>query len=170
MARTTTWLLALALTCTTAAGASAGDGRQASKAQGTGKNDKAQPASTVRPADERERWKWWLYDRAELGITDQQSAAINDIFEANIPRLREARQELERAEEELSRTIKEHKADLATVSLLLDRTESARSQHNKLRTLMLYRIHALLSEEQRVKLEALRARNAGRSDRPGERR
>ena len=108
-----------------------------------------------------------MYDRAELGITDAQSAAINDIFETTIPRLREARQDLERAEQDLSRTIKEHKADIAFVSLQLDRVESARSHHNKMRSLMLYRIHALLSEEQRVKLEAVRARqNAKRGERP----
>ena len=172
MARTTTWLLALVLTCTTAAAAQRDRDRtgNAVKAQGSSTNGKAQPAS-ARPGDDRERWKWWLYDRAELGITDAQSAAINDIFEANIHKLREARQELDRAEQELSRTIKEHTADIATVSLLLDRVESVRSQHNKLRTLMLYRIHALLSAEQRAKLEALRARqNAARGNRPGDRR
>ena len=173
MARTTTWLLALVLTCTPAGAAALsgrGAGEQAARAQGGPRTDKAQPAA-ARPADDRERWKWWLYDRAELGITDQQSAAINDIFEANIHKLREARRQLDEAEAELSRTIKEHTADLATVSLLLDRVESARSHHNKLRTLMLYRIHALLSADQRAKLEALRARqNAGRGDRPGDRR
>ena len=173
MARTTTWLLALVLTCTTAAAAPQRDRDRtgdAAKAQGSSSKGKAQPAS-ARPGEDRERWKWWLYDRAELGITDAQSAAINDIFEANIQKLREARQELDRAEQELSRTIKEHTADIATVSLLLDRVESVRSQHNKLRTLMLYRIHALLSAEQRAKLEALRARqNAARGDRPGDRR
>ena len=72
---------------------------------------------------------------------------------------------MDRAEDELSRTIKEHKADIAVVSGLLDRVESARSQHNKMRTLMLYRMHLLLSAEQRTKLEALRARReADRKD------
>jgi Spy/CpxP family protein refolding chaperone len=108
--------------------------------------------------DERERWKWWLYDRTELGITDQQSASINAIFESTLPKLRETRQELDRAEEEMARIIKEHKADLAVVSGQLDRLESARSLHNKTRTLMLYRMHLLLSADQRTKLEALRAR------------
>lgn len=175
MGRTTTWLLAFVVTCTPAATARAEDGqgqvRAATSSQDSTRSGTEGPrAATGRPTDDRERWKWWLYDRAELGISDAQSAAINEIFEENIPRLREARQELDRAEKELSRTIKEHKADIATVSLLLDRVENARSQHNKLRTLMLYRIHALLSADQRAKLEALRARqNASRGGRPSER-
>ena len=78
---------------------------------------------------------------------------------------------MDRAEEEMSRIIKEHKADLAVVSGQLDRLESARSQHNKTRTLMLYRMHLLLSAEQRTKLAALRARrDADRRNRPGFRR
>jgi Spy/CpxP family protein refolding chaperone len=120
------------------------------------RKDKPQGAS-ARP-DERERWKWWLYDRAELGITDKQSAEINQVFETVIPGLRASRQELEQAEKELARAIEEHKADVAAISLLVDRVENARSQNNKMRVLMLYRMHLLLSAEQRVKLDALRAR------------
>ena len=167
MARQTTWVLALLVTCV-----AAGDGSRRQCAQQvrpssqTGAKDtkdskdrdgKDKPSAAAKP-DERERWKWWLYDRAELGINDHQSASINAIFESTLPKLRETRQELDRAEEEMSRIIKEHKADLAVVSGQLDRLESARSQHNKTRTLMLYRMHLLLSAEQRTKLEALRAR------------
>lgn len=175
MARMTVWLVALLLTCTSGAAAALPGGverqerpeRAVQDAKAPHGKDKAQPAAANRPRDDR--WKWWIHGRDELGITDQQSATINEIFEATVPGLRAAGQELERAEEELSRTIKEHKADIAVVSLQLDRVESARSHYNKTRTLMLYRIHALLSPEQRVKLEALRARqNASRGDRPSQ--
>ena len=181
MARQTTWVLALLLSCVTgatAAGTAEDQARPAPKApaakasQDKDSKDKAQPA-TPKP-DDRERRKWWLYDRAELGITEQQSTTINQIFESTIPKLRETRQELDRAEEELSRTIKEHKADIAVLSGMLDRVESARSQYNKTRVLMLYRMHLILSAEQRTKLEALRARmDQDRRDRepqPGFRR
>lgn len=157
MARKFSWVLALLLTCAPASAAPSGDQGRTDKPQSAGKDDKDKQAPSNGPTD-RERWKWWLYDRAELGITDQQSKDINQIFESTLPKLRETRHEMERAEEELSRTIKEHKADLATISLLTDRVESARSQNTKLRVLMLYRIDLLLSPEQRVKLEALRAR------------
>ncbi len=163
MSRQTAWVLALVLTCTPVLGASAprsaspvnSDQTQAKPPTKDG-NDRAQPVSGA-PTD-RNRWKWWLYDRAELAISDQQSQAISQIFEATIPKLRETRQELDRAEDELSRTIKEHKADLATISLLIDRVENARAQYTKMRVLMLYRMHLLMSAEQRGKLEALRAR------------
>ena len=172
MARQTTWVLALFVICVSAATATASDrGRQArpGSVQGASKDNKDnkdKSPSAVKP-DDRERLKWWLYDRAELAITEQQSRDINQIWESTIPKLRDSRQELVRAEEELSRTIKEHKADIAAVSGLLDRVESARSQHNKTRTLMLYRMHLLLTAEQRTKLEALRARqDAERKDAP----
>ena len=170
MARQTVWVLALALTCAPAsvalaAGAAPGQNR-ADKAQGKDQKD-----ASPRGAEDRERWKWWLYDRAELGITDQQSQEINEIWEATIPKLRESRHDLERAEGDLSRAIKEHKADLATISMLVDRVESARSQNTKMRVLMLYRVHLLLTPEQRVKLEALRARqDAERGARDKDRR
>lgn len=171
MSRQTVWLLALLLTCTPAAASARENPGTTDKtdraAQGSRKDEKAKPQPVAASRTPDDRWKWWLYDRAELGITDQQSKAINDIFEATIQGLRAARHELDRAEEELSRTIKEHTADIAVVSLQLDRVESARSQHNKMRTLMLYRIHALLTPEQRAKLQELRARqNPGRGDRP----
>ena len=129
-----------------------------------GKNGKDTAAAPS--ASERERWKWWLYDRAELGITDQQSTAINAIFESTIPKLRESRRELDTAEDELARTIKESKADPSVVSAQLDRVQSARTMHDKTRVLMLYKMHMLLSAEQRTRLEALRARqDAARKDR-----
>ena len=172
MARQTVFVLALVAACA-GSPAAAGQGRpEKAGGQSSPKGDGPRTAAN-KPADDRERWKWWLYDRAELGITDQQSQAINDIFEATIPRLRASRQELDAAEKELSRTIKEHTADLAVVSLQLDRVENARSHHSKLRTLMLYRMHLLLSADQRGKLEALRARrDSDRRDRdaqPGHR-
>jgi len=170
MGRQTTWVLALFVTYAPLVGAAVHEQQvRPSAAQGPVKDgkdkDKAQPQG-AKP-DDRERGKWWLYDRVELAINDQQSRDINSIFESTLPKLRETRQELDRAEEELSRTIKEHKADLTVVSAQLDRLESVRSQHNKTRTLMLYRMHLLLTPEQRTKLEALRARQeALRKDAP----
>lgn len=181
MGRQTIWVLALFMSCVPAALSAAPPEQQARPAasQTPAKDNKDRDTSKDKPQngpkpEERERWKWWLYDRAELAISDQQSAAINQIFESTIPKLRETRQELDRSEEELSRTIKEHKADLAVLSGQLDRVESARSQYNKTRVLMLYRMHLLLTADQRTKLEALRARmDPGRGDRnpaPGFRR
>jgi len=179
MARQTSWVLALVLSCVPAIAGADGQTRD------QGKTDKPSPqtqaaAKTPAPTltDDRERFKWWLYNKAELGITDQQSAEINQVFETTISRLRDARQQLDKAEDELSRMIKEHKADVATLSVQLDRVESARSIHNKTRTLMLYRMHLVLTADQRQKVQAWRERqDAQRKDKennkesaPGHRR
>jgi Spy/CpxP family protein refolding chaperone len=114
-----------------------------------------------RPSDGRDgkdRWKWWLYDRAELAITDRQSADIDRIFEETIPGQRAKREELERLEAALAVVVKENRADVGTVAQKVDRIESVRAELNKTRTVMLYRINLLLTPEQRAKLERLRAR------------
>lgn len=172
MARQTAWVLALAITCVPVLTATEqkGDQNRSDKPQPPTSTAKDKPSNASAATDDRERWKWWLYNKAELGITDPQSSQINQIFEATISKLRDARKELDRAEQELSLAIKEHKADLATISGLLDRVESARSIHNKTRTLMLYRMHLVLSAEQRQKLEVWRERQAERKDREAERK
>src|SRR3954452_24709925 len=99
MGRQTIWVLALLVTC--APDARAAHDQQvrppAPPAAAKDAKDKDKP----QPGDDRERWKWWLYDRAELAITDQQSKDINAVFESTLPKLRETRQELDRAEEEM---------------------------------------------------------------------
>jgi Spy/CpxP family protein refolding chaperone len=152
MARQTVWALALVLACTPALGASASSHDQ----------DRPQKAASKDGERQRDRWKWWLYDRVELGITDQQSAAINSIFESTITKLRETRQAADRAESELSRTVKEGAADLTVVSQLVDRFEAARSENNRIRVLMLYRMHRELRPDQLQKLELVRARQEAR--------
>jgi Spy/CpxP family protein refolding chaperone len=154
MARQTVWAFALLLACTPALDASASNQRQ-------DKPEKAASKDGDR-REQRDRWKWWLYDRAELGITDQQSAAINDIFESTISKLRETRQAADRAESELSKTVKEGVADLTVISQLVDRFEAARSENNKIRVLMLYRMHRQLRPDQLQKLELVRARQDAR--------
>jgi Spy/CpxP family protein refolding chaperone len=103
----------------------------------------------------RDRWKWWLYDRAELGITDRQSADIDRIFESTMPAQRAKREELERLEAQLAVMTSENKADVTTVQAQVDKVENLRAEMNKTRTVMLYRINLILSPEQRVKVREL---------------
>jgi P pilus assembly/Cpx signaling pathway, periplasmic inhibitor/zinc-resistance associated protein len=115
----------------------------------------------------RDRWKWWLYDRAELGITDKQSAEIDKIFESTMPQQRAKREELERMEAVLANLTTENKADVSTVAVQAEKVESLRAEMGKTRTVMLYRINLLLSPEQRVKVKALiDKRNAERGRNP----
>jgi Spy/CpxP family protein refolding chaperone len=96
--------------------------------------------------------------RLEIGITDQQSASIEQIFSQTVPSLRDAHKELDALEAVLSRTIQENTADLMTVSQQVDKVEAARSAYNKARTVMLYRINLVLSPDQRTKVKALNDR------------
>lgn len=100
--------------------------------------------------------KWWVDEplRTELGITDQQSAAVEQVWQQTIPKLREARQRLDQLEAQLSQMIL-NAVDEATLVSQIDKVESTRADANKARMLMLYRMNRVLTPEQRVKVKAI---------------
>ena len=99
---------------------------------------------------------WWkdAQFQHDLGLTADQSARIDAVFEAAISQLRPKKQELDRQEEELSKQIAAG-ADEVLVSKQVDKVEAIRSNMNKMRTLMLLRERQVLTPEQRVKLNKL---------------
>ena len=103
------------------------------------------------------RHKWWQDDKikADLALTDQQTSEVEAVFQAALPGLRAHKQQLDGLEADLSRLIRERTADESVVAQQIDRVEAARSELNKTRTLMLYRIHRVLTPEQNTKLQAL---------------
>ncbi len=109
--------------------------------------------------DER-RMPWWKAPdtRAELGISDKQSKDIDDIFQATLPALRAAKEELDQLDEAVASLIKEGTADIAVVARQAGQTEQARANLTTKRTVMLYRMHRLLTPEQRTRLDAMFAR------------
>ena len=145
MARHTAWVLALAITCAPAliAAERKGEQNRAEKPQSANQDRQGQAANARAAPDDRERRKWWLYDNAPNWASPTSSRSeINQIFEATISKLRDARKEMDRAEEELSRAIKEHKADSRTISRTgRPRRERALENSTRLATLMLYRMH-----------------------------
>jgi Spy/CpxP family protein refolding chaperone len=100
--------------------------------------------------------KWWVDEpmRSELGISEQQSAAIEQVWQQTIPKLREARERLDKLEEQLSRMILDA-SDEAAVVAQIEKVENTRADANKARTLMLYRMNRVLTPEQRVKAKAM---------------
>ena len=109
--------------------------------------------------------KWWIDPqlRSELGITDQQSAAVDQIWQRSLPKLREAHERLEKLENVLSQMILDNTADEASVIAQIEKVESTRADLNQGRTLMLYRMNKLLTAEQRAKVKAIYdRRDAGR--------
>ena len=72
-------------------------------------------------------------------------------------KLRAQREQLDQLEAVLSKMILEG-ADESAVSSQVDRVEGVRSELNKGRTLMLYRMNRQLTPEQRAKLKAMHDR------------
>lgn len=103
------------------------------------------------------KFKWWQSERfvQALGLTREQSAKIEEVFQASWPALQAAKADLDRLETELSQLIAEGTATESRVLQQIDRVEASRSAMGRTRSLMLYRMHRLLSADQRVKLKAL---------------
>ena len=102
-----------------------------------------------------QRGKWW-HDgrfRQELGLTDEQSARLEEIFQKTQPTLRQHMQALEEAEKEFDRLVET--GDDASVLEHVGIVEAARAELNKTWTVMLLRMRRSLSAEQWVKFRAL---------------
>jgi Spy/CpxP family protein refolding chaperone len=124
----------------------AADGRDGNRDAGNGR--------------EQRRVPWWKADdtRAELGISDKQSKDIDDIFQATLPSLRAAKEDLDKQDEAVGRLIKEGAADISVVARQVGQAEQARANLTTKRTVMLYQMHRLLTPDQRAKLDAMFAR------------
>lgn len=103
--------------------------------------------------------KWWIDPklRAELGITDQQSAAVEQAWQKSLPPLREGRERLEKLEDALSQMTRDV-SDEAVVIAQIERVENTRAELNKGRTLMIYRMNKILTADQRAKVTAMHER------------
>ena len=99
---------------------------------------------------------WWkdAQFQRDLGLSAEQSARIDAIFQAAISQLRSKKAELDQQEELLSQQIVAG-ADESLVTRQVDKVEAIRSHMNKMRTLMLLKERQALSPEQRVKLNKL---------------
>lgn len=124
-------------------------------------------AVAVIPADARQRHKWWEPGdlKAELGITDVQSDAIEVVYQKARPKLRTLMETLNSEEEALSGLIDAEDAEETDVAALIDRVEAARGALGKERLLMVYRMHRELSLEQRAGLREWMDENRRRTRR-----
>src|SRR4051812_6498748 len=166
MASRTVVILAVALACAAPASASFVTCEQAQAAKPVDQGARGADARDGRggtdghnPGDRKDerRMPWWKAPetRAQLGISDKQSKDIDDIFQENLPSLRAAKEELDKLDDALAKLIKEGTADIAVVSRQVGHAEQARANLTSKRTVMLYRMHRLLTPEQRIKLDAM---------------
>jgi Spy/CpxP family protein refolding chaperone len=111
--------------------------------------------------------KFWVDPklRAELNITDQQSRDIEAIWQKGLAQRTETRANLDKLEAQLDQMMLDVSFDEAAFMAQLDKVEAARTEANKARMLMLYRINKVLSTDQRAKLQAkAKAMRDGRGD------
>jgi Spy/CpxP family protein refolding chaperone len=101
-------------------------------------------------------FSWWkdAQFQHELGLSAEQIARIDAIFQAALSQLRPKKEELDKQEELLSQQIVAG-ADEALVVKQVDKVEAIRAHLNKMRTLMLLKERQALSPDQRVKLNKL---------------
>jgi len=98
---------------------------------------------------------WWKSDQfqKEVGLTTEQCARIDAVFQATLPKLKQNREDLDKLEAELSKMIGEN-ADERLVIKQIDRVETLRAATSKMRTLMLLHERQVLTPEQLVRFKA----------------
>ncbi len=130
-------------------------------AQQRGGQPPANPHTGDKPGDKGQPGHppklWWIDapSRAELGITDQQSAAVDKVWQKSLPPLREVRERLDKLEEALSQMTQRDGSDEAAVIAQIERVENLRAELAKGRTLMIYRMNKILTVDQRAKVKAM---------------
>jgi Spy/CpxP family protein refolding chaperone len=109
------------------------------------------------PAVASAQGRWWQSERfqKELGLTQEQITRIDGIYQSSTPLLRAQKEAFDRREEKLSKVLGDPKSDEAMVVQATDRLEAARNEMSRTRTLMMFRIRRVLSDEQHVKLNAM---------------
>jgi len=167
MARHFAWVLAAVLLGTPALANGRQDAQEAQER--SGRDDRQSRDSR---SQDRSRWKWWINPehRKVIGVTDEQSAEIDKIFESSMPPQRAKWREAEKLEATLSKVLKESLTDVATVKKQVEHLEMLQAERRAMRTVMLYKMNLVLTPEQRVKLEAFRKRREDSQRRQPDRR
>ena len=102
-------------------------------------------------------FKWWQNERfqKELVLTPEQITRLEGIYQTSEPLLRAQKTALDRRDNRLSKVIADPKSDEPAVLLATDRLEAARGELSRTRTLMLFRMRRVLTDEQNVKFKEL---------------
>jgi Spy/CpxP family protein refolding chaperone len=116
-----------------------------------------------------QNFKWWQTERfqKELVLTKEQIVRIEGIYQTTEPTLRAQKQAVDRREEKVSKVIQDPKSDEPMLLQAMDRLEAARSEVSRTRTLMLYRIRRVLTDEQNVKMKAMHDHDRAERERKG---
>lgn len=120
-----------------------------------GPSQSTQPARSPQPSRSNQPSRWWQDEsfKKELGLTADQSAQIERIFQAHVVTFREAKSEHDRLEAQLSTLIAGPKTTESQVAQQADLVEASRGRMGKSRTMMLFKMRCVLTPDQRVKLD-----------------
>jgi Spy/CpxP family protein refolding chaperone len=116
-----------------------------------------------------QNFKWWQTERfqKELALTADQITRIEGIYQTTEPMLRAQKQAVDKREEKVSKVIQDPKSDEPMLLQAMDRLEAARSEVSRTRTLMLYRIRRVLTDEQNIKMKAMHDHDRAERERKG---
>ena len=169
MARQTRWAVAVVLLAALAAPLHGRGPETERTPQGEKEPPKAQQAS--RRDGNHERRDWWKNppDVAEIGLSQEQSKTIDDIFRSEIAKMRPLREVVNNLERALDETMRANTADINAFIRQVQKIEGKRAELNTMRTVMLYRMRRVLTPEQNAKLLAMWDRRQ-KQDRERERR
>ena len=105
-------------------------------------------------------FKWWQSDKfkSDLVLLPDQIARLEEVYQGLRPKLTAGKEELDRLESGLSKLIAAGEAPEGDVMKMVDQVEHSRAELAKSRTLMVYRMHRILTVDQRAKMNALHER------------
>ena len=106
------------------------------------------------------RGKWWMSEavQEELQLTAEAVKRVDDIYESVIPILRSGWRDFNQLEKTFDALVEKPDVTEAEVAHDLEHLEAARAELRKTRTMMLFRMHRVLTAEQREKLQAYNKR------------
>jgi Spy/CpxP family protein refolding chaperone len=114
--------------------------------------------------------KWWHSDefKRELGLTQEQTRRLEEIFQKALPKLKTQKSALDEAEARFTRLLE--RGEDAAIMEQVNVVAAARSELEKARTVMLLEMKKILTGDQWAKFTALQKQAAARPARPADER
>jgi Spy/CpxP family protein refolding chaperone len=112
-------------------------------------------------------WEWWndADVQREVGLSAERVASINGFYQKRVKELKTVVERYIKEQTVLDQLTKSATVDEATYNAQVIQVESLRSELNRSRTVMLYRIYQQLQPEQYRKLQGIFERNRERMER-----
>lgn len=119
----------------------------------------AASALLIPTAASAQSFKWWQSDRfqKELVLSAEQIARLDGIFQTAVPSLRAQKSALDKLEHKLSKVIADSASDEAMVLQAAELVEGVRAELSRTRTLQLFRMRRVLTDDQNTKMKEMHA-------------